>query len=58
VVALVVISLLNKEIATEFGTHRIYRQGQRRRVVQKMRAGFLAELVRMTEKLGISSPRD
>jgi FixJ family two-component response regulator len=58
VLALVVTGLLNREIAAELGTTEFTVKVQRRRVMQKMRVGSVAELVRMAEKLGIPSPRD
>jgi FixJ family two-component response regulator len=53
VLALVVTGLLNKEIGAELGTTEFTVKVQRRRVMEKMRAGSVAELVRMAEKLGI-----
>ena len=53
VLALVVTGLLNKEIAAELGTTEFTVKVQRRRVMEKMGAGSVAELVRMAEKLGI-----
>jgi FixJ family two-component response regulator len=56
VLALVVSGLLNKQIAAELGTTEFTVKIQRRGVMQKMRVGSLAELVRIAEKMGIPRP--
>jgi FixJ family two-component response regulator len=55
VLALVVTGLLNKQIAGELGTTDVTVKAHRGRVMRKMGAGSLADLVRMAEKLKISS---
>jgi len=55
VLALVVTGLLNKQIAGELGTTDLTIKAHRGRVMRKMRAGSFADLVRMAEKLKISS---
>jgi RNA polymerase sigma factor (sigma-70 family) len=55
VFGLVVGGLLNKQIAAELGTSEKTVKVHRGRVMQKMQADSLAELVRMAERLGIGS---
>ncbi|HET7728461.1 MAG TPA: response regulator transcription factor [Usitatibacter sp.] len=54
VMALVVRGMLNKQIASELGITEITVKVHRRHVMDKMRAGSLADLVRMAARLGIS----
>jgi len=51
VMKLVVAGMLNKQIASELGTSEITIKVHRARVMQKMQAGSLAELVKLTERL-------
>ena len=54
VMALVVAGLLNKQIAGELGISEITVKAHRGKVMRKMGAGSVAELVRMATALGIS----
>jgi FixJ family two-component response regulator len=55
VMRLVVSGLLNKQIAGELGTSEVTVKIQRGRAMKKMKAGSLAELVKMAGILGIAS---
>jgi len=57
VMALVVTGLLNKQIAGELGTSETTVKIHRHQVMDKMGAGSLAELVRMADKLQVTTPK-
>ena len=52
VMALVVFGLLNKQIGGELGISEITVKAHRGKVMQKMKADSVADLVRMAAKLG------
>ena len=57
VMALVVTGLLNKQIAGELGTSETTIKIHRHQVMEKMAANSLAELVRMSDRLGLPTPK-
>jgi FixJ family two-component response regulator len=57
VMGLVVCGMLNKQIAYEIGASEATVKIHRGHVMQKMQAGSVAELVRMADKLKVSSPQ-
>jgi FixJ family two-component response regulator len=56
VMALVVCGLLNKQVGGELGISEITVKVHRGRVMTKMKAGSLADLVKMSASLGLASP--
>jgi len=57
VMQLVISGLMNKEIAHQLGTREVTVKVQRGKVMRKMHAQSLPDLVRMAEKLGIPTSR-
>ncbi len=57
VLSLVITGMLNKQIAFELGTSEKTVKVHRARVMQKMSAKSLADLVRLAEKAGVSPPK-
>ena len=55
ILAMVVRGLLNKQIAGELGTTEATVKVHRAKVMHKMKADSLADLIRMAEKLGVSA---
>ena len=58
VMAMVVTGMLNKQIAGELGTSEKTIKVHRARVMEKMEAESLAELVRLAARIGIDGPAD
>jgi FixJ family two-component response regulator len=56
VLALVIAGRLNKQIAGELGVSEMTVKMHRRQVMRKMQAAGLAQLVRLADQLGLSSP--
>ena len=57
VMALVVAGLLNKQVGSELGISEITVKAHRGRVMQKMKADSLADLVNMAARLGLARAR-
>jgi len=57
VMALVVSGLLNKQVGGELGISEITVKAHRGKIMQKMKADSLADLVKMAGKLGLSVPK-
>jgi FixJ family two-component response regulator len=58
VFTLVVTGMLNKQIAFDLGTNEKTIKVHRARVMQKMKAESLADLVRLAEKVDVHPPED
>ena len=57
VFALVVTGMLNKQVAFELGISEKTVKVHRARVMEKMRAGSVAELVRLADRAGVIVPK-
>jgi len=57
VMPLLVAGLLNKQIAAELGSSETTVKIHKHHVMEKMRAGSLAELVRIADRIGILTPK-
>jgi len=57
VMPLLVAGLLNKQIAAELGASETTVKIHKHHVMEKMRAGSLAELVRIADRIGIPTPK-
>jgi FixJ family two-component response regulator len=57
VMPLLVAGLLNKQIAAELGSSETTVKIHKHHVMEKMRAGSLAELVRIADRIGIPTPK-
>lgn len=55
VMALVVTGLLNKQVGGELGISEITVKAHRGKVMQKMKAGSLPDLVKMATRLGLTA---
>ena len=55
--ALVVTGQLNKQIAAALGISEKTVKAHRARVMEKMRAGSVAELVRLADRVGVVVPK-
>jgi FixJ family two-component response regulator len=57
VMALMVVGLLNKQIAGALGTSEATVKTHRKQVMAKMHVDSLAELIRIADKLGLLPPK-